>query len=268
MIDLGKKNILGVLVNAIDYDAATERIITAAKNRQNYTTTCLAVHGVMTGVLDPIQRYRLNQFDLATPDGQPVRWALAWLHHIKLIDRVYGPTLMLKVCERAQQEALPIFLYGSRPVVIDALENNLKSRFPRLMIAGKEPSRFRRACPHEKQEIVQRIKNSQAALTFVGMGCPRQEVWIYEFKSELRMPLIAVGAAFDFHAGTLPQASTAFQKAGLEWLFRLYTEPKRLWKRYLLLNPLYLGGILLQKTSLRKFDPQRANKPADEIGYI
>jgi N-acetylglucosaminyldiphosphoundecaprenol N-acetyl-beta-D-mannosaminyltransferase len=104
----------------------------------------------MTGVLDPEQKYRLNQFDITTPDGQPVRWALSWLHHIKLPDRVYGPTLMLKVCEKAQQEALPIFLYGSRPVVIDTLEKNLIARFPRLVIAGKEPSQFRCAQPQEK----------------------------------------------------------------------------------------------------------------------
>jgi N-acetylglucosaminyldiphosphoundecaprenol N-acetyl-beta-D-mannosaminyltransferase len=268
MIDLGKKNILGVLVNAIDYEAATDKILTAAKNQQNLTATALAVHGVMTGVLDPVQRYRLNQLDLATPDGQPVRWALAWLHGIRLVDRVYGPTLMLKICEKAQQEALPIFLYGSRPVVIEALEKNLLSLFPRLVIAGKESSKFRRANPSEKHEIIQRIKHSQAALTFVGMGCPRQEVWIYEYRSELRMPLVAVGAAFDFHAGLLPQAPAKLQKMGLEWLFRFYTEPKRLWKRYLFLNPLYLCCLFLQKTSLRKFDPQQAEKPLEEIGYI
>jgi exopolysaccharide biosynthesis WecB/TagA/CpsF family protein len=268
MIDLGKKNILGVLVNIIDYEAATEKIITAAKNKQFFTATCLAVHGVMTGVLDPVQRYRLNQLDLATPDGQPVRWALAWLHHARLVDRVYGPTLMLKVCEKAQQEALPIFLYGSRPVVIEALEKNLLTRYPRLVIAGKEPSRFRTAYPHEKQEIVQRIKQSQAALTFVGMGCPRQEVWIYEFRSELQMPLVAVGAGFDFHAGLLPQAPPALQKVGLEWLFRLATEPKRLWKRYVFLNPMYLCYLFMQKTSLRKFDPQRTKQPLEEIRYI
>jgi exopolysaccharide biosynthesis WecB/TagA/CpsF family protein len=268
MIDLGKKNILGVLVNAIDYEAATDRIIAAAKSQQNLTVTALAVHGVMTGVLDPVQRYRLNQFDIATPDGQPVRWALAWLHKTRLADRVYGPTLMLKICERAQQEALPIFIYGSRPVVIEALGKNLQSRFPRLVIAGKEPSRFRRAYPSEKQEIVKRIKQSQAALTFVGMGCPRQEVWVYEYRSELQMPLVAVGAAFDFHAGMLPQAPAALQKVGLEWLFRFYTEPKRLWKRYLFLNPLYLCCLLMQKTSLKKFIPERSKKPIEEIGYI
>jgi exopolysaccharide biosynthesis WecB/TagA/CpsF family protein len=268
MIDLGKKNILGVLVNAIDYEAATDKIISAAKRKQNFSCTSLAVHGVMTGVLDPIQRYRLNQFDLTTPDGQPVRWALAWLHKIKLADRVYGPTLMLKTCEKAQQEALPIFLYGSRPVVIDALERNLLLRFPHLVIAGKEPSRFRISSYLEKQEIIQKIKLSGAALTFVGMGCPKQEVWIYEYKSQLQMPLVAVGAAFDFHAGTLPQAPTGLQKVGLEWLFRLYIEPKRLWKRYLFLNPLYLIYLFMQKTSLKKYDPQRASKPLEEMGYF
>jgi exopolysaccharide biosynthesis WecB/TagA/CpsF family protein len=222
----------------------------------------------MTGVLDPVHLYRLNQFDLTTPDGQPVRWALAWLHKIKLPDRVYGPTLMLKVCEKAEQVGLPIFIYGSRPVVIETLEKNLKSRFPHLVISGKEPSRFRRASAQEKQEVVERIKRSQAALTFVGMGCPRQEVWIYEYRSELKMPLVAVGAAFDFHAGLLPQAPAKLQEVGLEWLFRFYTEPKRLWKRYLFLNPLYLGCLFLQKTSIRKFNPLQSKQPTEEIGYI
>jgi N-acetylglucosaminyldiphosphoundecaprenol N-acetyl-beta-D-mannosaminyltransferase len=268
MIDLGKKNILGVLVNAIDYEAATERIITAAKNQQNFTATSLAVHGVMTGALDPAQCYRLNRFDLTTPDGQPVRWALAWLHGIRLADRVYGPTLMLKVCERAQQEALPIYLYGSRPVVVEALARNLQSMYPSLVIAGKEPSRFRRAYPGEKQEIAERIIKSQAAITFVGLGCPKQEVWIYEFQSELHMPLIAVGASFDFHAGTIRHAPPFLQNTGLEWAYRLSLEPRRLWKRYVLLNPLYISYIFLQKTALKKFDPQHTQQPLDEIGYI
>jgi N-acetylglucosaminyldiphosphoundecaprenol N-acetyl-beta-D-mannosaminyltransferase len=100
------------------------------------------------------------------------------------------------------------------------------------------------------------------------LGCPRQEVWVYEFRSELHMPLVAVGVAFDYHAGLLPQAPAAFQKVGLEWLFRLFIEPKRLWKRYLLLNPLYLWYLFLQKTSLKKFDPQRTKQPLEEIGYI
>ncbi len=267
MIDLGKKNVLGVLINAIDYEAAVDKLINAAKKKQLLTCTCLAVHGVMTGVLDPAQQYRLNQFDLTTPDGQPVRWALAWLYHIKLPDRVYGPTLMLKICEKAEQEALPIYLYGSRKTVIEALERNLRTLFPRLIIVGKEPSRFRCASDQEKQEIIQKIKQSGAALTFVGMGCPRQEVWIYEYKTEFSMPLVAVGASFDFHAGNMPQAPESMQKVGLEWLFRLYKEPKRLWKRYLFLNPLFLWYMFLQITSLKIIDPKRARKPLGELGY-
>lgn len=268
MIDLGKKNVLGVLVNAIDYEAATERIIHAAVNRQPLMVSALAVHGVMTGALDPIHRYRLNHFDITTPDGQPVRWALAWLHGIRLADRVYGPTLMLKICAKAQQEGLPIYLYGSYPAVIEALAHNLLLRYPRLVIAGKEPSRFRRAFPGEKQAIIQRIQDSQAALTFVGMGCPKQEVWIYEYQAAFNMPLIAVGASFDFHARRLPQAPSILQNAGLEWLFRLSVEPKRLWKRYIFLNPLFLCYLVLQKFAIKNFDPLRADQPQEDIGYI
>ncbi|MBI1880966.1 MAG: WecB/TagA/CpsF family glycosyltransferase, partial [Chloroflexi bacterium] len=120
MLDQGKKNILGVQVDAVDYEAAIVKIMAAARTRSTLAVSALAVHGVMTGVLDSTQRYRLNHLDLIVPDGQPVRWALNWLYHTHLPDRVYGPTLMLKVCEQAAREGLPIFLYGSHPPVIEA----------------------------------------------------------------------------------------------------------------------------------------------------
>ena len=113
MIDFGKHNILGIPIDAVDYAAAVERVIQAAKHNRPLAVSALAVHGVMTGVLDSAQRQRLNRFDLIVPDGQPVRWALRWLHRQRLPDRVYGPNLMLKVCEQAAAEGLPIFLFGS-----------------------------------------------------------------------------------------------------------------------------------------------------------
>jgi exopolysaccharide biosynthesis WecB/TagA/CpsF family protein len=119
----------------------------------------------------------------------------------------------------------------------------------------------------EKQEIVQQIRNSGAAITFVGLGCPRQEVWAYEYRDELSMPLLAVGAAYDFHAGNLAKSPEFLSKLGLEWLFRLAMEPKRLWKRYVLLNPLYLWLLTLQALKLKNFDPQDADQPLDEMRY-
>lgn len=260
MIDAGKYNLLGILINAIDYEAVVEQVIQSAQAQQSLSVSALAVHGVMTGVLDPEQGYRLNHLDLVVPDGQPVRWALNMLYKAGLKDRVYGPTLMLKICDRAAQVGLPIYLYGSRPEVLEALEKNLCDRFPLLKIAGSQSSRFRQVSETEQVEIAKTIADSGARIVFVGLGCPRQEVWVYENQKLLAMPILAVGAAFDFHAGLLPQAPALMQKRGLEWLFRLVQEPRRLWKRYAYLNPLYLWHLSLQLLSLKQFEPALQTK--------
>jgi N-acetylglucosaminyldiphosphoundecaprenol N-acetyl-beta-D-mannosaminyltransferase len=267
MRDLGKKNVLGVQVDAVDYEAAVDKIVAAARIRQGMAISALAVHGIMTGVSDDTHRYRLNRFDIVVPDGQPVRWALNLLHGTRLDERVYGPNLMLKVCEQAADQELPIYLYGSRPEVLEPLQANLRRNFPRLRIAGVQPSRFRQLSSEEKEEVVEQIRSSGAAITFVGLGCPRQEVWAYEYREALSMPLLAVGAAFDFHAGTLSQAPALMQRSGLEWLFRFSREPRRLWRRYLLLNPVYVSLIALQAMGVRDFDPWTALPPAGELRY-
>lgn len=267
MIDRGKGNVLGVLVDAADYEAAVAKILAAARNSQAMAVSALAVHGVMTGVLDRAHRHRLNNSELILPDGQPVRWALNWLHNAQLNDRVYGPTLMLKICERCAQEGVAVYLYGSRSSVIERLSDALCAQFPDLIIAGAQPSRFSQVSADEKEAIIQEIRGSGAAITFVGLGCPRQEVWAYEYRDALSMPVVAVGAAFDFHAGNLPQAPTRLQRAGLEWLYRLVQEPTRLWKRYLLLNPLYVALLVLQASRLVRFDPAQTTPPTQELRY-
>jgi exopolysaccharide biosynthesis WecB/TagA/CpsF family protein len=267
MIDRGKHNILGIRVDAVDYEAAVERIISAARQRRPLAVSALAVHGVMTGVLDPVQRFRLNQFDLLAPDGQPVRWALNLLHRARLADRVYGPSLMLRTCQRAADEGLPIFLFGGTAELLAALQRNLTARFGGLQIAGVRRSQFRRLSASERDETVAAIRASGAAITLVGLGCPRQEVWAFEFRELLSMPLLAVGAAFAFHAGDLPQAPPWLQDRGLEWLYRLLCEPRRLWRRYLLLNPLYVSLLIAQLIRLAPFDPSNAVRPTEEILY-
>jgi exopolysaccharide biosynthesis WecB/TagA/CpsF family protein len=267
MIDRGKHNVLGVRVDAVDYEAAVEKIIAAARDRRPLAVSALAVHGVMTGVLDPEHRHRLNAFDLIVPDGQPVRWALNLLHRAKLPDRVYGPNLMLKVCERAAVEGLPIFLYGSTGDVLAALRENLGKRFPKLRVTGLRPSLFRQMTPAERDDLAAEIRDSGAAMTFVALGCPRQEVFAYEMRERLGMPLLAVGAAFPFHAGKLSQAPKFYQDRGLEWLYRLTREPRRLWKRYVLLNPLYLTLLFAQLVRLRTADPDRTPVPEGELLY-
>jgi N-acetylglucosaminyldiphosphoundecaprenol N-acetyl-beta-D-mannosaminyltransferase len=266
MLNAGKRNVLGVLMNIADYEGAVDIIARAARERKGAAISALAVHGLMTGVFDGEQKFRLNHFDLLVPDGQPVRWVLNWLYRAGLPDRVYGPSLTLKVCARAATEGLPVYFYGSTGEVLASLRQNLEAQFPGLIIAGMEPSRFRRLRPEEKIELAARIRTSGAAIAFVGLGCPRQEAFTYEFRDHLQMPILAVGAAFPFLAGIVPQAPRWMQDAGLEWLFRLLSEPRRLWRRYLLLNPAYVFLVAMQALGVSSFSTD-GRSPTHELLY-
>jgi N-acetylglucosaminyldiphosphoundecaprenol N-acetyl-beta-D-mannosaminyltransferase len=263
MLDLGKKNILGVMINAIDYEATLELIFQAAKEKRSAIISALAVHGVMTGVLDSEHRFRLNHFDVLVPDGQPVRWVLNWLHSTGLSDRVRGPSLTRQVCTRAASEGVPIYLYGSTAEVLDLMRQRLEIDYPGIVIAGAEPSKFRRLTPAEKIELADRINASGAAITLVGLGCPRQETFAFEFQNTLSMPILTVGAAFPFLAGLIQEAPEWMGRMGLEWLFRLLSEPQRLWRRYLYLNPAYLFLIVLQASGISRF-PTEGKVPMTE----
>jgi exopolysaccharide biosynthesis WecB/TagA/CpsF family protein len=195
--------------------------------------------------------YRLNHLDLIVADGQPVRWALNLMHSVGLRRRVYGPNLTLAVLAQAARERISVYFYGSTPEVLSRLRVNLKTRFPDLIIAGVQPSTFGRTPPEVADQIADKIRQSGAQLVFVGLGCPRQEVWAYEFRHRLKMPIIAVGAAFPFLAGTLRQAPQWMQDRGLEWFFRLCSEPRRLWRRYLLMSPAYLFLVACQLLGFR-----------------
>ena len=150
--------------------------------------------------------------------------------------------------------------------ILDGLLANVKAWFPTLQIAGYEPSQFRKITETEKQSVVERIKQSGARIVFVGLGCPRQEVWAYEYREALQMPILAVGAAFAFHAGLLPQAPSWMQKAGLEWFYRLVQEPRRLWRRTLL-YPRYLMRVLLQAASAARIPVLYPNEAIPEESY-
>ena len=267
MIDLGKHNVIGIRVNAIDYEAAVAKIIEAGKNRKPMAVTALAVHGVMTGVSDPAHQYRLNQFDLVCPDGQPVRWALNWIHKCNLADRVYGPNLTLELCRAAAEQDVPVFLFGATEEMLDQFADRLCEKFEGLKIAGKRASKFRTLSDDERDELAEEINASGAGICFVGLGCPRQEVFAYEMRSRVNMPLIAVGAAFAFHAGMLAQAPPWMQKRGLEWLYRLIKEPGRLWKRYFTTNPAFLTRLFLQKLGIKKGNPEAGKEPTEEIQF-
>jgi N-acetylglucosaminyldiphosphoundecaprenol N-acetyl-beta-D-mannosaminyltransferase len=260
-----KKNVIGVLINPLDRRTAADLIMAAAQQPRPFSVSAIAVHGVMTGVLDREHQYRLNQLDMIVADGQPVRWALNHLYHAGLAARVYGPFLTLEVLERAEQEEVSVYFYGSTPEVLELLCRKMKQRFPRLKIAGVQASKFRKITPEEADQISYDIRRSGAQVVFVGLGCPRQEVWAYEFRDRLNMPIVAVGAAFPFLAGELRMAPKWMQDRGLEWLFRLCMEPRRLWRRYLLLSPAYLALVFCQLIGF-KFRSE-GKEPRTEILY-
>jgi exopolysaccharide biosynthesis WecB/TagA/CpsF family protein len=254
-----------VLIDDANLETATGIVIEAAHRGGAFALSAMAVHGVMEGVLDPSHLYRLNRLELVVADGQPVRWALNHLHDVGLRQRVYGPGLTLAVLARAEQEKLPVYFYGSTVDILSLLSVKLLERFPRLIIAGTSPSTFGRTTVEAADRIGNQIRQSGAQIVFVGLGCPRQEVWAYEFRDRVNVPILAVGAAFPFLAGTLRQAPQWMQDRGLEWLFRLCTEPRRLWRRYLLLSPAYIFLIACQWLGFRFHSD--GTPPTNEVLY-
>lgn len=250
MIDDGKGNVLGVSVDVVDYEAAVEKVIVAARSHLPFAVTALAVHGVMCAVGNSDLRARVNRLDLAVADGQPVRWALNMCERRRLREQVRGTNLTLKILARCEREGLSVFFYGSEQRTLDALTAALRARMPSLVLAGASPSRFCAVAGEELAEIGEAIAASGADVVFVGLGCPRQELFVHAMRESLRVPLIAVGAAFDYLAGTMPEPPQAFRRHGLEWLWRLWLEPRRLWRRYMLLNPAYIILVTLQAVRL------------------
>lgn len=231
-----KYDVLGVQITATTYDGAVESIANAARRGDSAIVSLHAAHALITARNDPQLREAVNQFHMIAPDGQPVRWALNWLNRLQLPDRVYGPKLTLRLCERAAADGIGVFLYGSTQAVIDALCRRLSVQYPALKIVGAESPPFRDLTPEEDEAIVRRINTSGAGIVFVGLGAPKQDWFAHKHRNRIAAVQVCVGAAFDFHAGTKAMAPSWMQRAGLEWLFRLANEPKRLWKRYLVTN--------------------------------
>ncbi len=267
MIDHGKKNVLGIGINAVDYEYAVSSIINHAKAHERFATTALAVHGVITGALDRVHRHRLNQFEMVTPDGQPVRWALNFLYGTRLRDRVYGPNMTLMVCQEAGRQGVSVYFYGSKPEVLEPLCKRMKDLCPGLIIAGAQPSRFRKLTVEEQIETVNQIRLSGAEILFVGLGCPRQEVFAYEMSRYLNMPILAVGAAFDYYSGLLEEPPAILQRLGLQWFYRLCQEPRRLWRRYLFTNSQYIGLLTAQWLGLWRPNLMDCDAPATDVRF-
>ena len=244
-----KKDLLGVEISVTDYDELCRLFITAAQQREPALASFLPVHGVVTAAMDPAYRHRINSFDVIAPDGQPVRWALNWLHNAQLPDRVSGPELMLKLCDHAAREGVGIYLYGSTGDTLDNLRANLEALYPNLQIVGTESPPFRQLTQNENDAAIDRINASGAGLVFIGLGLPRQDFFAYNNRHRINAVQLCVGAAFDFHAGKKKLAPPWMQKSGLEWTYRLIQEPRRLWKRYLVTNTMFV--YLMTKRLLR-----------------
>lgn len=244
-----KLPVLGIGVSATTYDGAVDAIVAAAREGRGGLVDAAAVHAVVSAARDPALGAALNLFDLVAPDGQPVRWALNLLHRTRLRDRVYGPELMLRVCRRAAAEGLGVYLYGSTGAVLERLAGNLGARFPGLRVAGWAAPPFRALTAEEDRDVVEAIRRSGARIVFVGLGCPRQERFAFAHRASIPAVQVCVGAAFDFHSGNKRMAPAWMQRHGLEWVFRLASEPRRLWRRYGVTNSLFL--VLLSRQLVR-----------------
>lgn len=246
-------NVLGVGVSAITQDIALETIRGWITQGAQQFVTVTGVHGVMESQRDEPLRRIHNRAGMVTPDGMPLVWLLRRNGHPHA-SRVYGPDLMLNVCRASEAAGWKHYLYGSTPEVLTDLQASLERQFPALQIVGSFSPPFRPLTADEDDDVIARIDASGAHIVWVGLSTPRQEHWMAAHVGRVQANvLIGVGAAFDFHAGRKKQAPGWMQRRGLEWLFRLVTEPRRLWKRYLRNNPLFIANVLRQRLGLRRY---------------
>ncbi|ESA38247.1 hypothetical protein N836_32990 [Leptolyngbya sp. Heron Island J] len=246
------RRILGIRIDGTSYQDVCDRISLWAHTKQSSYIVAANVHVVMTAYWNRAYRRVLNHAALVTPDGMPLVWGLRQLG-IARQGRVYGPDLMLAWCDRAAHEQLPIYLYGGTDVMLQHLVQNLQQQCPDLIIAGIHAPPFRPMTPAEDAADIERIHQSGAAVVFVGLGCPKQEEWMARQHGKLNAVMIGVGAAFSFHSGEVSQAPRWMMAWGLEWVYRLWQEPRRLWRRYMVNNTafLILFGLQLMNRAMR-----------------
>jgi N-acetylglucosaminyldiphosphoundecaprenol N-acetyl-beta-D-mannosaminyltransferase len=239
--------VLGIPLAVSDYEHVLDWMWAVIRAGARACVTAAAVNLVMSAGEDCAARDAVLGATLAVPDGQPLVWALRALGN-RSATRVYGPDLMAHACARAAVDGTPIFLYGGRtPQALAELQRRLRARFAGLHVAGAYWPPFRELSREEEHAVVEQINSSRAAIVWVGTGQPKQEKWMLRMRARLDAPLlVGVGAAFDFHAGLVPQAPPWMQRAGLEWSYRLAREPRRLWRRYARYNPLFLWAFARQ----------------------
>ncbi len=246
-------DVLDVPLALTDYEAVLDwSDAMIARRARGYVCVC-NVHTVMAAREDAELRAALEGSAMNVPDGQPLVWAINALGH-PLEERVYGPELMARACARAASTGQRFYLYGGRNQgALVQLALNLRKRYPGVKIVGGYSPPHRPLTEEEKAAVAEEINHSRADVVWIGIGVPKQEKWMVEMRPRLEAPLlIGVGAAFDFHAGLVPQAPPRMQEAGLEWAFRLAHEPRRLWRRYMRYNPRFVGAFSRQLVRHRR----------------
>jgi N-acetylglucosaminyldiphosphoundecaprenol N-acetyl-beta-D-mannosaminyltransferase len=251
-----KHDVFGIQITAAGHDELCHAIMDCASRRGSAAVSAFAVHALIEASTSRELAEKVNRFAAVSADGQPIRWALHWLYGARLKSTVQGYELMWQLCERAAKSGVSIYLYGSSEATLAALRANLEEAFPGLIVAGVESPPFRPLSPEEDAAMVERVNASGAGLMFVGLGCPKQDHFAAAHVDQIHAVQLCVGAAFDFLAGTKPVAPLWMQRSGLAWVFRLYQEPQRLWKRYLVTNSIFIRRLvaqLLQQKLHRKF---------------
>lgn len=230
--------VLSSRVHAASLDVALDTVVEWAFRRESRYVCFGNVHMVVSAQRNSELQQAMDAADLLLPDGGPVAWMMRRLGATGQ-ERVCGPDFMVALCESAQGNGFPIFLFGSSESTLVALEQRLRQSFPRIEIAGKYSPPFRPLSVEENAAIVDRINRTEAPILLVALGCPKQEIWMHRWKPQINAVMLGVGAAFDFHAGTIKRAPLWMRRSGLEWLHRLYSEPRRLWRRYLVTNSIF-----------------------------
>ena len=240
--------VLGVPIDVISFDDALQCLQGWVGSGQSRVVCAAAVHQVVTSLSDPLLAQAHHEAELIVPDGVPVVWMQRKLGAPEQ-SRIFGPDLMWRYCVLADKTGEGIYLYGASPVTLDLLQQKLMAAFPNLQIVGAYSPPFRELTEEEDAEVVDAINASGAGTVWVGLGCPKQEKWMQAHRGKIHVTMIGVGAAFDYHAGVLKRAPVWMQFSGLEWLYRLIQEPRRLWRRYLVTNSIFTILALRQLLS-------------------
>jgi N-acetylglucosaminyldiphosphoundecaprenol N-acetyl-beta-D-mannosaminyltransferase len=253
-------NVLGVGISSIDMDTAVETIDSWIASGDRRYVTVTGVHGVMECQADERLRAIHNSAGMVTPDGMPMVWIGRWRGH-RQMQRVYGPDLMAAVCARSPQRGYRHFFYGGAEGVPERLSQQLCERYPGLTVVGTHSPPFQALTPQEEAIETALINEADPDIIWVGLSTPKQERWMAAHRDRLSAPvLIGVGAAFDIHSGLKPEAPKWVQRSGFQWLFRLALEPRRLWRRYLVNNPMFLMRFVQQELRLKQYSLEPAGQ--------